>query len=92
MKTYEVTVTTVVEITVDEEKLNDPEFQEDFKAISSHFDDIEDHIAHLGWAFATGRAELDYPQEFVEGYGKISEMSISGRHISFDVDEIKELD
>jgi hypothetical protein len=72
-----VQVTMDVEVTVDEGKFT-PEFMQEFRESFYRFVNVEDHISHL--AQLTARGEMvGWPDEFVEGYGRLEEMGIKAR-------------
>ena len=64
-----VLVSQVVTVTVDETKFT-PEFYAEFRASMYPFDSLDEHIEHLAQLHARGIA--DGPNDFIEGYGRIS--------------------
>ena len=77
-----VTVTQTVEVEVDESLLN-TSFMRDFS--SYMFDlDFDGHVEHLAQLAARGL--IQSKDEFVEGYGKISDMGISVRVVDADTE------
>ena len=87
-KRFEVEVSRLVEVIVDESKFTE-EFMESFrKTINSTVYELSEHIAHLGWLFAAGRADDD---QFIEGYGPAKEMGIKFREINDEILNIEEV-
>jgi len=72
MITKTVTVTILVEVTVDETKFDDA-FMADFRKQMYHFTSLDRHIEHLGQMHARG---LYNDEDFIEGYGQAKEMGI----------------
>jgi len=85
MKTYEVEVTQIIKITLDETKFTD-EFMEEFSSYMFYTDCIEDHVKHL--AQLAAREMID---DFVEGYGPTKEFGISYSVVYGEEDIIKEV-
>jgi len=71
MKTFEVEVTRIVKVTVDETKFT-PEFLKKFASYMYDFDCIEDHAEHI--AELAAREMLD--TDFIEGYGDPNDFGI----------------
>lgn len=87
-KTYEVEITRIVSVTIDETKFTD-EFLEEFSNyISSDIDDIDSHVEHLAWSFAMGRVDHD---QFIEGYGPAKDFGIKFREVDDWVSEVREV-
>jgi len=84
MKSFSVTVESVVTVTLDETKFT-KEFMEEFNSTIFAADDLRDHAEHLGWLFATGRIENG---EFVEGYGSLLDMGIEAK-VNADVTDVE---
>ena len=72
MKTYQTTVERDIEITIDETKFT-PQFMKDFRDSFYPFETIEDHVEFLAGVINNGMRS----NEFVEGYGVLSEMGIT---------------
>lgn len=70
MKTFEVEVTNVVSVTLDETKF-DAEFMQEFSRYMFYVDSLEDIAKHIAYNFAANGA--DY---FVEGVGHLEEMGV----------------
>lgn len=73
MLTREVEVTRRVKVTVDETKFT-PEFMAEFRESFFPFEEVREHVAHLGALFARGA--IDEFDDFIEGYGPPKEMGI----------------
>lgn len=86
MKTFEVEVTQVVHLTIDETKFT-KEFIEEFSSYMFHTDCIEDHIKHLSQLAA--REMLDY--DFIEGYGDPQDFGIKYTIIDSNEEIIEEI-
>ena len=67
-----VRVEQVIEVTVDESKFTDA-FMAEFRASLYPFQNINDHVGHLGQLHARGLADN---HSFIEGYGPADEMGI----------------
>lgn len=80
IRTFHVVVTQHVEIKLDADKF-DEAFMAEFRESFFPYFDLEDHAMHLAQLKAREVAELSpyIPKEFVEGYGEIGLMGISGR-------------
>ncbi|MBP0439465.1 hypothetical protein [Tianweitania sediminis] len=79
MKTFEVTVTSVVQVKLDERAFT-PEFYKEFIEHFFPFDTLELHAQHI--AQLAAREVFDFGwnrKEFVEGYGEIGPMGIYAR-------------
>lgn len=88
-RTFQVEVTQLVEVTLDESKF-DEAFMEEFRHSFYQFDTIEEHAEHLAQLHARGVVELDsYSGEFVEGYGPQGEMGIKARTLDTDMQVVK---
>jgi len=85
-----ITVTQEVEVTLDETKF-DEQALEDFRKSFYNFEDIEDHAKHLGQLLARGLISPFEFDPFVEGYGPLSSMGISLKHISTE-EEAREIE
>ena len=70
---FRVVVTQVVDVELDESKLND-EFNKEFSSYMWPVDSIEEHAKHIAQLEARG---LVGPDKFVEGYGDLKEMNCS---------------
>lgn len=77
MTVKNVTVTFTVKVTLDETKFTE-QFMQEFRDDFYDFQSIDDHAMHLAQLAARGVKDLCEfsPNEFVEGYGMISEMGI----------------
>jgi hypothetical protein len=73
--TKEVEVSITVRVTIDETK-----FDADFMA---KLVTLDEHIEHLGWAYARGRAD-DFIGSFIEGYGPAESMGIKFSDVGVD--------
>ncbi len=76
----EVTVTQVVQVSIDETKFT-PEFMSEFRESMYPFQTIDEHIEHLGQLFARGIAN---GFSFIEGYGEAKFMGIEFEQIGGD--------
>lgn len=83
MKTFQVEVTQIVTVVVDETKF-DEAFMEEFRASFYQFDTLEEHVEHLAQLEARGLIDV-FGERFIEGYGPADEMGIK---TSSEVDEI----
>lgn len=72
MTTFNVAVTQVVAVTIDETKFDDV-FMEEFRDSFFNFDEIEEHAEHLAQLYARGICDNG---DFIEGYGPAKEMGI----------------
>ncbi|WP_323034550.1 hypothetical protein [Pararhodobacter sp.] len=74
--TKTVEVRQIISVTVDEDKFSE-QFMEEFRASFYPFFDLDDHIQHL--AQLTARDIItEWPKDqFVEGYGPLTDMGIS---------------
>lgn len=80
---FEVDVTRVVTVEIDDSKFTE-EFMENYRSfIDSSFYDLEDHIQQLAWLFGAGRISGS-KSEFIEGYGIASEMGIKFEEVGYD--------
>lgn len=70
-RTFEVSVTQVFEITLDEDKM-DEKFMEEFRESFFPYFSLEDHAKHIAQLLARG-IYYGFNGEFWEGYGKIKE-------------------
>jgi len=68
---FEVTVTQVVLVELDDAKLNQ-EFNKAFSGVFFHVDSLEDHAKHLAQMEARGLIGFDH---FVEGYGDLRKLN-----------------
>jgi hypothetical protein len=87
MLTKTVQVTFLIKVTVDETKFTD-EFMEDFRRDFYPFDDIDDHIRHLGQLAVREYMESD--NAFIEGYGRVCDMGISTEFEAQEEDIVEE--
>ena len=71
IKKFKVEVTQVVEVELDDEKLND-DFNEEFGSIMWKVDGLEEHATHIAQMEARGLVGFD---RFVEGYGDIRKLN-----------------
>ena len=86
MKTYRVSVTQPIDITLDEAKF-DGEFMSDFRKSFYPFNTVEQHAEHLAQLCARGIYDLSpYVSEFVEGYGPSLGMGIQAAIRSTDIE------
>jgi len=79
MKEYQVEVTQVVKVKIDETKFTE-DFMAEFRAGMYPFEDVEDHIKHLAQLGA--REQIGSFEPFVEGYGPIAGMGIEVEIVS----------
>lgn len=79
-------VETHVTISVDETKFTD-EFMKEFREDFYDFSTIDQHIKHLAWLYATGKI-TGYFDEFVEGYGKLSDFGVEFEPIEWDDNDV----
>ena len=75
LKTYRVSVTQEVDVTIDSAKFS-PEFMAEFRESFFRFTTVEEHVEHLGQLHARGLAGYGRGEYFVEGYGPLSSMGI----------------
>lgn len=88
MKTYEVEVSRIVRVTLDETKFT-KEFYDEFTSyIDSSMDSLDTHVEHLAWTFAAGRAD---DTDFIEGYGPAKDFGIKFQEIDDDVVNVREI-
>lgn len=87
-KKIEVRLIRTVSIEVDDAKF-DEAFMEEFRKSFFPFKSLDDHLRHLACIVAD-RSYGTEPKEFIEGYGTLEEMGISGRILDEDV-EVDEL-
>lgn len=73
LRKFEVEVTQVVDVILDDEFLTDG-FNKDFSSYMWKVNNIEQHAKHLAQMEARGMIGLD---KFVEGYGCLKEMNCS---------------
>lgn len=71
MAKFEISVTQVLEITIDENKMNE-EFMEEFRKNFYPFMYLEDHAKHIAQLYARG-IYSGWTNEEVEGYGSLRE-------------------
>lgn len=74
MITKIVKVVTEVEVTLDETKFDEEFFKEYTTHFSSSMDELDDHFLNIAWLYATGR--FQFPSEFVEGYGPLTDFGV----------------
>jgi len=84
---FEVTVSTMVIVEIDDEIING-EFNEEFSRYFWEVDDVEDHARYLAEMKATGRIFSD---DFVEGYGTLSDAGIEVTEEDVWIDNIDEV-
>ena len=81
--TKTVTVTQVIEVTVDPDQ-----FTEDFMAnFSQHFvpcATIDDHIKYIAESYARG--VIQYSGDFLEGYGKLNQFGVKLARVATDTE------
>ena len=87
MKKYQVTITQVVELEIDETKF-DETFLAEFRESFYPFPDVERHAQHLAQLFV--RSLWDGPDRFIEGYGRAADFGIRAQVIDQE-EEIREL-
>lgn len=76
MRTFRISVTQTIDISLDETKF-DAQFMDEFRQHFFPFDAVEEHAEHLAQLCARGVYDLSpYSSEFVEGYGPSLEMGI----------------
>lgn len=84
-KSFEIEVTQVVRVTLDETKF-DEAFMAEFRDGFFNFDTLEQHAEHIGRLYALGLIELGWERtDFIEGYGHAHEMGIKAETVSEDV-------
>ena len=76
-------VSIAVQVTVNRRKFT-KKFLESFRKSFYNFQDIEDHLRHLAWLYATGRTQNG---AFIEGYGPAEEMGIVFKDCYNDTDD-----
>lgn len=80
MRTFEVEVTQVIRVTLDDTKF-DESFMEEFRQSFYDFDTIEQHAEHIAQLCARGLADPNWPNSFIEGYGEAKDMGISSEDV-----------
>ncbi len=86
MRTFRISVTQTIDITVDDTKF-DSCFMSEFRQYFFPFETIEQHAKHLAQLQARGIHDLSpYASEFVEGYGPSHDMGIKGVVRSTDIE------
>lgn len=86
MKTFRISVTQTIDITLDDAKF-DSRFMTEFRQHFFAFDTIEEHAEHLAQLQARGIHDLSpFVSEFVEGYGPSHDMGIKGTVRSTDIE------
>lgn len=90
MTVYQVEVTQLVSVTLDETKF-DETFMQEFRDSFYPFMDIEDHAKHIAQLHARGLIDIEgrNPTDFVEGYGPANEMGLSAEVTETDIDVIR---
>lgn len=85
---FEVEVLRTVLVSIDETKFT-KEFYDEFTSyIDSTMDNLEDHIEHLAWLFAAGRAD---DTDFIEGYGPAKDFGIKFQEIDDHITDLREI-
>lgn len=74
MKTTEVTISRSFAITYDQDKFT-PEFLDKFRKHFYDFATVQEHLEHL--AGCISRGIVNTPDDFLEGYGKLSDFGIT---------------
>ncbi len=77
------TVNQTISVEVDESKFT-PEFLSAFRESFYDLETLDDHYEFLAELYATGR--IEHESDFVEGYGKLSDMGVKLRKIDTEVD------
>ena len=86
MRTFRISVTQTIDVTLEDTKFNDA-FMREFRASFFPFDTIEEHAEHLAQLQARGIHDLSpFVSEFVEGYGSSHGMGIKGTVRSTDIE------
>jgi len=86
MKTFRISVTQTIDITLDEGKFDD-RFMSEFRQHFFPFETVEQHAEHLAQLQARGIHDLSpYLSEFVEGYGPSHDMGIKGTVRATDIE------
>lgn len=86
MKTYAVTVTQTVQVTLDESEF-DEAFLREFRESFYPFCTINEHAEHLAQLFARGVYHSGH--DFIEGYGNPKEIGIRVKVLDLDTDSIE---
>lgn len=86
MRSFDVTVTQIVRVTMDETKFT-PEFFAEYVRHFSPKDDLISHADHIGWLQATGREDMEGSDNpFVEGYGPVDDFGIKAKVIDTETE------
>ena len=89
-KTYYVTLEYVVDVEVDETKFTD-QFMEEYSISITKRTTIDEHMQNLAIMYARGLIDYyPFPDAFIEGYGKMSEMGIK-LDLEFRDTEVREI-
>lgn len=88
MSKYQIEVTQLVEVELDESKF-DETFMEEFRQSFYSFDTLQEHAEHIAQLQARGIIELDTGSEFVEGYGPSKDMGIRARVLDTNIDVVR---
>ena len=88
MKTFEVTVTSIVKVTLDERAFT-PEFFAEYERHFNPYGTIERHAEHIGQLAAREMFSFRRPDEFVEGYGEIGHFGIKAEVTDVETDAIE---
>lgn len=83
MQKFSVIIKQEIEVELDAEKF-DENFMAEFRESFFPFFDTEDHARHIAQMCARGVHDF-YPTEFVEGYGRVSDMGIKADAVDFEV-------
>lgn len=86
MKTFDVAVTQIVRVSLDESKF-DEAFLAEFRESFYPFHDVQRHAEHIGQLIARGLFEpFDLVRgEFIEGYGTATDFGLSAKIIETDI-------
>lgn len=88
MATFDIEVTQLVRVTLDETKFDDA-FMAEFRESFYPFFTVSHHAEHIGQLVARGICGPNgYSGEFIEGYGNSSDLGISAEVIDTDVADV----
>lgn len=90
MKTFDIEVTQIVRVTLDDSKF-DEAFMSEFRGSFYPFFTVAEHAEHIGQLVARGICEpTKHSSEFIEGYSESRDMGIIAEVIETDVDALGE--
>ncbi len=75
IKEFTVEVVQTVKVTLDADAFT-AEFMSDFQRSFYPFDTIEEHAEHIAQLQARGVIDIEWSQDFIEGYGDSKEMGL----------------